>query len=120
MKINLNAQRYAVYYIVGYGTEIQNYPVYSVRWAGRDASGYSFGVTQTDIGSRLNERSALFNAYTAWRSQESNAEDYGPKLALHNYLQRVPLQHQPSTTYSELRLIPSRPDLTKNHNDLFF
>ena len=71
MKLTSGQQRFAAYSVVGYGSEVQNLPVYRARWAGNAASGWSFGVTQTDLGRRDRERGDLQKAYDKWAADEA-------------------------------------------------
>jgi hypothetical protein len=83
MKLNLNALRFAAYSVVGYGTEVQSRPIYEPRWAGTAGSGWSFGVTQTDLGvsARSVERNQLTTAYAAWQKAEAAAGQIHPQVS---------------------------------------
>ena len=73
MKINFNAQRFAVYTVVGWGSEVQYTGAqYQIKHAGVDKSGWSIGVMQTDFRSRPLDAEAFAMKYNTWASSPEN------------------------------------------------
>jgi hypothetical protein len=81
MALNIDLKRFAAYNIVGYGTEVQNLSAYSPHFAGGN-SGWSFGVTQIDLGQPANYSKAnqLAVSYGIWQASEAAAGRTWPAI----------------------------------------
>ena len=81
MPLSQDEQLFAAYYIVGYGTEIGGIDPYSVQLSTSN-SGYSFGVTQTDLSQRSDERTELYIEYDIWRTDQAAAGNVYSEITL--------------------------------------
>lgn len=93
MSLTTDLARFAAYYVVGYGTEIQNNSPYKIARADSASSGFSLGVTQSDLHSSGTAKATqLLAAYNAWRTDSGLSSNALPSISLEALRSTNPLE----------------------------
>ena len=67
MALSTDIKRFGMYYLVGYGTELNVGSAFNkLSYAGVDNSGLTLGVTQVDLAYHQDLRESLTKNYNAW------------------------------------------------------